>query len=46
MYSKTICIMTLLLYKNICVTLLIDSGDVESNPGPSKDVKNLCLIER
>ena len=36
-YGKTTeCMMTLLVYKNICETLLIVSGDVESNPGPPR----------
>ena len=30
------CMMTLLVYKDICGKLLIVSGDVEINPGPSK----------
>ena len=46
----TECMMNLLVYMNVCETLLIVSGcDVELNPGPSKHVqsmKNLCLIER
>ena len=29
------CMMTLLVYKNVCEKLLI-SGNVETNPGPSK----------
>ena len=30
------CMMTLLVYKDICEKLLIVSGNVEMNPGPSK----------
>ena len=34
--TTTECMMTLLVYKIICETLLIVSFDVELNPGPSK----------
>ena len=47
--NVSLCVLCLLVYANIVALLLIASGNVELNPGPSKNVHNvkpLCLIER
>ena len=36
MVRRTECMMTLVVYENICEMLLIFSGNVGLNPGPSK----------